>query len=505
MNKIAQNTLYLYGRQVVTTILSLFTSRIVLQALGVVDLGVYGVVGSVVTMFAFASGAVSSATNRFLTYGLGNGDIQKLKQLFSCSLMMQIMIAMIIFLLIETVGVWFLNYKMNISAGRLLAANYVMQCLLFSTLIGIISVPFSAAFAAHEQMGFLSLIGLLGALMKLGVITIVYFSKNDRLMLYATLLLLLPAIQMLVFMIYGKRKFEEVTFRPRYIRDIVMDMCRFAGWSLAGAAGVMGRNSGVNIVVNMVCGVVVNASRGLACQVSAIVMGLAANLQSAFSPQIMKRYAAHDEDGMVRLMTLCSKYSFFLISLIIIPFFLRADDVLRLWLGQVPQYLLEFAVLIMVLEMIYWVATPIGVAIGATGDNKWYQVSMAIIMLLDVPVSYLLLRTGIEPYYAVFGSIVIALISFMVGLLLLRKKVIFSMSSLTKVMIKCIGAFVAAFALCFMIHTQIDNHLLGLVLVCGSSLFITTATFYLLACDNNERLMMRKAITAALHIKIIAK
>lgn len=502
MNRIVKNTLYLYGRQVVTVILALYTSRIVLQALGAADLGVYGVVGSVVTMFAFVSGAVSSATNRFLTFGLGKGDINALKDIFSCSLLLQIIIAIIVFMMVETIGVWFLNHKMNISPERLSAANYVLQCVLVSTIIGILSIPFSAVFAAHEQMGFLSMMGLLDALLKLGTITVVSYAATDRLMLYATLLILLPVIGTFIVIIRGKRKFPEVTFRPRYIRSVITEMSRYAGWSLTGAMGVMGRNSGVNIVVNMLCGVVVNASRGLACQVSAIVMGLAANLQSAFSPQITKRYAAHNEEGMVRLMTQCSKYSFFLITLLAIPLFLRAKYVLQLWLGQVPQYLLEFAMLIIVLEMFYWVATPIGVAIGATGDNKWYQVSMAIIMLLDVPVSYLLLRAGVQPYNAVFGSIGISIIALIVGLMLLKEKVnVFSVNDFTREMLQSVGATVLAFALCFAIHTLVGNHLAGLIAVCCSSLIVTPSAFYLLAFDKNERLAMKKTVAAILHVK----
>ena len=499
MNRILRNTMYLYGRQVVTVLLALYTSRVVLQALGTTDLGVYGVVGSVVTMFAFISGAVSSATSRFLTFGLGKGDMKKLKEVFACSLLLHIIIAMIVLVLIETVGLWFLNHQANIPMERMGAANYVMQCVLVATIIGIIAVPFSAVFTAHEQMGFLSLMSLIDALLKLGAIILVYHSEADRLMLYVTFLMFLPILPTLVVIIIGKRRFEEVTFRPRYTKDIFADMSRYASWSLVGATGVMGRNSGVNIVVNMTCGVVVNASRGLACQVSAIAMGLAANLQSAFSPQITKRYAAHDEQGMIQLLMRCCKYSFFLICLLSFPLFLRADYILRLWLGQVPPYLLEFATLIMVVELIYWVATPIGVAIGATGNNKWYQVSMAIIMLLDVPVSYLLLRTGMKPYYAVFGSIVIALMAFMAGLVLLKRNInIFSIRQFIKVMMQSIGAALLSFALCFVIHTLIGNQLIGLAIVCCSSVLFTTTTFYLLVCDSQERTAVRKAMAAIL-------
>lgn len=495
MNKIVQNTLYLYGRQVVTTILALFTSRIVLQALGVVDLGVYGVVGSVVTMFAFVSGAVSSATGRFLTFGLGKGDINKLRDTFACSLLMHIIIAIAVFFLLETAGVWFLNNKMNIPPERMMAANYVLQCVLISTMIGVVAMPFGAVFGAHEQMGFTSMMSLLNVLLKLGAIIIVYHSDTDRLTLYATLLLVLSIIETIITTLVSRKRFKEVTFRPRYIKDVVSDMSRYAGWSLTGSVGVMGRNSGVNIVVNMLCGVAVNASRGLACQISAQMMGLAANLQTAFSPQITKRYAAHDEEGMLRLTIRCSKYSFFLICLLSIPLFLRMHAVLQLWLGQVPPYLMEFAILIMVMEMIYWVATPIGVAIGATGNNKWYQVSMAIIMLLDVPVSYLLLRTGVDPYYAVFGSIVIAMVAFMAGMLLLKREIeLLSLSEWLLQIVRCVVAATIAFFICYLVHCVLADNLLGFLAVCGCSLLFTTSLFYLLALDSDERSVLTKVL-----------
>ena len=478
MNTIAKNTFYLYGRQIVTTVVALYSSRVVLQALGVTDLGIYSVVGSVVTIFAFASGAVSSAANRFLTYALGKNDEACLKEVFACSLSMQIMVAVVILLLIESAGVWFLNCKMNIPEGRLMTANIVLQSMAFGTVIGILAMPFSAVFGAHEQMGFPSLMSLLDAMMKLGAAIVVLHYGADRLMLYALLLLLLPVVETVVVTVVSKKRFKEVTLRPRYEKDLMKDMCRYAGWCLAGAVGVTGRNSGVNVVINMLCGVAVNASRGLACQVSAQVMGLAANLQSAFAPQITKRYAAHDEAGMIRLLMKCCTYSFFLTCMLAVPLFLRIDYVMHLWLGIVPQYLKEFTLLVIIMEMLYWLATPIGTAIGATGDNKWYQTVMAIIMLADIPVTYLILTSRVEPYYAVFGSIVIALISLIVGVVLLKNKVAaLSFLACMRQTFKCCVGAVFIISACYLPHILLDENLMGLAVICGCSMLSTFIVF----------------------------
>lgn len=496
MNRIAKNTVYLYGRQVLTALISLYTSRVVLQALGVADLGVYNVVGSVVTMFTFVSGAVSSATCRFLTFGLGKGESKWMSDIFECSLLMHLMIAIGLALILETVGVWLLNCSLNIPENRMPVANYVLQCVIISTLIGVVMIPFSAVFGAHEQMGFTSLISLVDAVTKLGVIIVVSYSSNDRLTLYATLLLILPVVESLIVVKTAKMRFREVSLRPRYIKSVFADMSRYAGWNLAGAVGVMGRNSGVNVVVNMTCGVVINASRGLACQVSAQVMSLAANLQTAFSPQITKRYAMHDEEGMVRLLMQCCKYSFFLICIFSIPLFLRGGYLMRLWLGQVPDYVLEFTLLIMIVETIYWVATPIGIAIGATGDNKWYQICMATIMLLDMPVSYLLLRTGIEPFYAVYGSIAIAAVAFMVGIALLKRKLaILNIKDIIIQIVRCLIAAFIAIVLCYFVHKALEDNLWGVVAISISSLFFTSLIFYLIAIDADERKSIKSVLT----------
>lgn len=458
---------------------ALYSSRVVLQALGVTDLGIYSVVGSVVTIFTFASGAVSSATNRFLTYALGKNNNQAIiKEVFACSLSMQIMMAVVILLLIESAGVWFLNCKMNIPEERLMTANMVLQCLAFGCLIGILAMPFSAVFGAHEQMGFPSLLGLFDVMMKLGAAVVVLHYGADRLLLYALLLLLLPIVETIIVTQVSRRRFKEVTFKPRYEKDLMKDMCRYAGWCLAGSVGVTGRNSGVNVVVNMLCGVAVNASRGLACQVSAQVMGLAANLQSAFAPQITKRYAAHDEEGMIRLLMSCCTYSFFLICMLAVPLFLRADYVMHLWLGVVPQYLKEFTLLVIITEMLYWLATPIGTAIGATGDNKWYQMVMAVIMLADVPVTYLILASGVEPYYAVLGSIVIALTSLIVGFVLLKNKIaaLSFMVCMRQAFKCCVGA-IFIFSACYLPHVLMDENLMGLAVICGCSMLATYMVF----------------------------
>lgn len=495
-NTIAKNTIFLYGRLLLTMFITFFTSRIVLQVLGVEDFGIYNVVGSVVAMFTFLNSGMIQASQRFMSYEMGKGDSGSIKEVFSSSLLIHIIIAVIVFVGVESIGVWFLNAKMNISYERLYAANWVLQCSLLAFSIQVVTVPFLANIIAHERMGIYAIIGFIDALLKLGAIYIVKFTSFDNLVFYSILLLIVPTIQIIAYALYCKKNFEEVSFRPRYIKSMFRGILGFAGWSFVGNMGFTGRSAGVNLVINMLCGVAVNAARGMAYQVSSAIVGFASNFQMAIIPQITKRYAAEDYSGMMSLVLRGSKLSFILLFLVALPLCLRVDYVLGLWLGDVPTYTAEFVALVMVVSIFDSMAIPLGKAIDATGNIKWFQIIVSIVMLLDIPVSYIILLFGVEPFIVMFGSIAVSLVGLFVRLYIIKRRFdMFSIFSYTKdVLLRCLVAAGSSYLICSFLEQYILGGFVGLVLVCILSLIISFGLFYVITLNDEDKTIIKGLI-----------
>lgn len=501
-NTIAKNTFFLYVRLLLTVFINFFTSRIVLQVLGVEDFGLYNVVGSVVAMFTFLNSGMVQASQRFMSYEMGRGDEKCLKDVFSSSFLIHILIALIVFVAVESVGIWFLNNRMNISPERLYAANWVLQCSLLSFSIQIVTVPFLATIIAHERMGIYAIIGFVDALLKLVAIYIVKYTPYDNLISYSILLLIVPLLEFLVYSLYNKRHFSEVSFRPRYIKSMFRGILSFAGWSFVGNIGFVFRGNGVNIVINLFCGTAVNAARGIASQVSSQLVGFTSNFQMAIIPQITKRYAAQEYTNMLSLVMRGSKFSFILLFIIALPFCLRADYVLTLWLGIVPQYTVEFVNLILIMSLIDGMAIPLGKAIDATGNIKWFQTSIAIVMLLDIPFAYILLWMGVVPYLVVISSIIVSILGLLVRIYILKRR--FAkypvVASFNRVFLRCLFVSMVAYYLCVFINDYISNTFLGLIIMTVLSIFISCTLCYFFALDNVERDMIIHTVKSKIHI-----
>ena len=300
--RIAKNTLLLYIRMLFLMVVSLYTSRVVLNALGVEDFGIYNVVGGVVAMFSMLSGSLSAAITRFITYELGTGNKENLKKIFSSSVTIQIGLAVLIALLAEAVGVWFLNVKMNIPDARMVAANWVFQFSILTFAINLISVPYNASIIAHERMSAFAYISILEAIGKLAIAFLITVSPMDRLIFYS---LLMCAVALLVRLVYGyycKKHFEECTYHFLWDKELLKRMFGFAGWNFIGASSAVLRDQGGNVVINLFCGPVVNAARGIASQVNTAVHGFVSNFMTALNPQITKSYASGNRDYMMTLI-----------------------------------------------------------------------------------------------------------------------------------------------------------------------------------------------------------
>lgn len=386
--RIAKNTLLLYARMLYSLFISLFTSRVILEALGFEDYGLYNVVGSVVAMFIFLRSAMGNSVHRFITYALGKGDEKKLSDIFSMSLMIHTGLALLIVLLCETVGLWFLNSLMTIPEGREIAANWVFQFSVLSCALSVICVPYDAEIIAHERMGIFAVIQVLNSTLNLAIAYTVKYFVYDRLIFYALLLLLIQVLNRILYGVYCDKNFQETKFH--WVKDKVLfkEMTSFAGWSLFGNMAYVGFTQGQNILLNIFFGPVVNAARGVAVSIQSGVKGFVTNFQMALNPQITKSYAHEDFERLHNLIYDSSKLSLCLLWCMVLPVFVEAEVLLQLWLNEVPQYASIFLRFIVIIMMFDALESPLSTAICATGRIKKYQIIEGSLLLFIIPISY---------------------------------------------------------------------------------------------------------------------
>lgn len=399
--RIAKNTLMLYIRMLFTMGVSLFTSRVIFQALGVEDYGVYSVVGGIITMFSFINGGMVSATQRYLTFEIGKGNLLQLKKVFSTSLQIHALIALIVVLLGETIGLWFLYEKMVIPADRMTAAFWVYQCSIVASVVSIMSVPYNADIIAHEKMSAFAYISILDVVLKLAIVYILYISPWDKLITYAVLILSIQLAIRYVYTRYCNKHFEETHYHHQLDKSLFKEMFAFAGWSFWGNLAHVLYTQGINMMLNIFFGPVVNAARGIAVQVQTAVQGFVGNFQMALNPQITKNYATGNLTQMHLLMFRSARFSFFLLYLLTLPILLETGYILTLWLKTPPSETVSFTQWMIAISLIYTTSSPCVIANQATGKVKLYQMVVGGLLLLILPLSYFALKLGL-PAYSVF-------------------------------------------------------------------------------------------------------
>ena len=418
--RIAKNTVMLYFRMIFTMCVSFYTSRVVLNTLGVEDFGIYNVVGGVVTMFAFINSAMAMGTQRFLTFELGRRDFKRLHEVFNTCNIIHMMIAIVILLLAETIGLWFLYTHMTIPAERMDAAFWVFQCSVLAMMVMIISVPYNAAIIAHEKMGAFAYISILEVTLKLVVVYLLVISDFDKLKLYAVLILFIQILIRIIYNVYCRRHFDETKFKWHWDGKLFRELISFSVWNLLGHSATLLSNQGLNIVLNMFFGPAVNAARGVAVQLQSAVLQLSVNFQTALNPQITKTYAQGDLAAMHKLMERSSRFSFYLLYVISLPLFLMTHELLEIWLKIVPDYADIFLRLIMVSVIIDAVANPIMISSYATGNIKKYQLTMGTILMFITPIAYVVLKMGGSPVSVFIVHIVITAFAFCVRLHIIK-------------------------------------------------------------------------------------
>ena len=399
--RIAKNTLMLYIRMLFTMGVSLFTSRVILQALGVEDYGIYNVVGGFVTMFTFLNGGMVASTQRYLNFEIGRGDEHQLSKVFSTALQIHALIALAIILLSETVGLWFLYEKLVIPDERMNAAFWVYQCSIISCVINVMSVPYNADIVAHEKMSAFAYISIIEVLLKLLIVYLLYVAPWDRLIIYAILLLFVQLLIRWIYASYCRKNFPESHYCHKINKPLLKEMSSFAGWGLFGGLASVLYSQGLNVLLNLFFGPIVNAARGIAVQVQSAIQGFVGNFQMALNPQITKNYASGNLLQMHRLIFCSARFSFFLLYLLALPIIIEAEDILKLWLKTPPADAVIFTQWMLLVSLLYTISNPCIIANQATGKVKVYQIVVGSVLLLIVPISYIILLFG-APAYSVF-------------------------------------------------------------------------------------------------------
>lgn len=497
--RIAKNTVVLYIRTIIILIISLYTSRIILNALGVEDYGIYNAVGGAVAMLNVLSLALSAAISRFITFELGKGNKDRLKTIFSTSVNIQIGISAIILFVGELLGVWFLNTQMNIPSERMAAANWVLQCSLLTFCINLISVPYNASIIAHEKMDVFAYIGILEAVLKLVVCFAIVVSPWDKLIVYAILLVLIALIIRLIYGIYCGRHFEECKYHFVFDKPILREMTSFAGWNFFTNGAFVFNTQGVNLLINIFFGVTVNAARGIATQVEGAVMQLVNSFTTALNPQITKSYAAGERDAMMSLVFRGAKFSYFLLFVIALPIIAETEFILTLWLKNVPEHAVLFVQLSMIASLVNIVGKTGYTASMATGNIKRYVLWVTSVGMLAFPLTWVAFALGApsEATYIVF--VIVYILVEAIRLWVMKDLLDFPVKGfLREVILKILIVTIAASILPFLIVYFMESSWIRLfisLLVCVVS---SVAAVYVIGLTAGEKQMIVNTVKSKL-------
>jgi O-antigen/teichoic acid export membrane protein len=419
--RIAINTVLLYFRMFISMGVALYTSRIVLNTLGVEDFGIFNVVGGIVMMFSFLNASMSTATQRFLSFEIGKKNLIQLKKTFSMSINIHIIIAIVIFIFAETVGLWFLNNKLVIPIYRLEAANWVYQFSILSLIVNVIRVPFNSLIIAHERMKMFAYVCIFEAILKLIIVLLLIRLEFDKLKLYSILIFIVTLIICFTYWLYCHNNFKKTKYIFYWKNKLFKTLISYGGWNLFGGISGVAMQNGLNILLNLFFGPIVNAARGISFQVNAAVNGFVSNFQIAMYPQIVKSYAKDDIKYMHKIIFQGSKYSFYLLLFITLPILIETESVLTYWLGMVPKYTVLFCRLVLINSLIDCISGPLMTATQATGKIKVYQAIVGSLLLINLPISYLILQNGFPPETVLFVSIIISIIALFVRLYLVMR------------------------------------------------------------------------------------
>lgn len=491
----------LYFRMFLTMGVSLFTSRIILQSLGVDDYGIYNVVAGFVSMFTFINSAMTSATQRYITFAIGKGENTRINTVFSTCVNIHAILSIILIIIAETIGLWFLNTHMTIPEERMTSANIVYQLAILSTIVMMLSVPYNAMIVAYEKMSAFAYISILDVTFKLLIAYILFVSTYDRLILYAVLMFAVQAMIRFIYQKYCNKNFKESRYHWVWDKNLFKEMVSFSIWSLFGNLACVFSGQGVNVALNMFFGPAVNAARGVAFQVQSAVNGFSGNFQMAMNPQITKNYANGNIDSMHSLIFASSKYSYYLLFMISLPVILEADTILNVWLAEVPPHTINFLRIVLFTTIINAMAGPFTISAQANGNIKLYQMVVGGILLLSLPLSYIGLKIFHQPEIVYIVDLIIVLTSQIARLYFMRWMVGLSIRIyMKKVVLPVIAVTVISMIVPLLIYNNMSKgSILSFFSVCAISMTSIALTIYFVGINKNERIKLNNFINNKLH------
>lgn len=494
--RIVKNSLFLYVRMLFLTILTLFTSRVVLEQLGVEDYGIYNIVGGIVTMLGFFNSSMSVATQRYMSYDIGRNDFKKLNKTFNSSLLIYIFIGLLIVILLETVGLWYVNNRLVFPPEKSFSVNVVYQFSILTFLVNLTQLPYNALILAREKMQVYTYVSFLDTGLKLLVLYLLFLSEN-KLILYSGLVFAVTVIVQVVYHVYCHKRFEETKINFTKDKKYLKELLSFSGWSLFGNIAGVARNQGINLVLNIFFGVLVNAAYGIAIQVQNAVGSFVANFQKAMNPQIIKSYANGQNKEALKLMSAGSKYSFFLMILFAVPLLMHTEYVLNLWLTKVPEHSVVFVKLAIVFALVESVSGPLMTMVQATGKVKWYQIIIGGLIFLNLPISYVLMKWNRTPEIFYYVMISIGLLSLIIRLFFLKNMIGLKISEfILKTILPMIrvGLFIIFLVYIFGNKLTVINNWKFFIVNVVIEILVCIFTILILGLNGNEKKMLLNVI-----------
>lgn len=489
--RIAKNTLFLYLRMFFVLLVSLYTTRVVLNALGVVDYGVYNVVAGFVAMFAFLNTSMSNGIQRFYNFKLGSEGEAALTKVYNTSLLIQGILSIIVVLLLETIGLWYINEKMVIPLDRMDTARWLYHFSVISLVLVIMQIPYSSAIIAHERMGFFALVSIIDAVAKLIIALILPYVGSDKLFVYGIYSLGIAIINFVLYYAYNKIHFKELLFRIEFDRELFISMLSFSGWNVFGTFAFMIRQQGLTILLNFFFGTVVNAAQGIAAQIQSAIQGFSGNIVVAFRPQMVQSYAQGDYGRVSHMFCSLSKISFLMLFMLSAPVAFEIDYILKLWLGDaVPEYTSYFTIMVLANMVLLSLHTPIVTLIHASGQMKKFQIVTSLIICSIIPISWVALKMGAEPGSVYWISLIVQIVNQAACMKVLLDVFPYHINDYIKNVIMPILIVSLVVILCeFGVSTIMPECFMRLIITCAVSFIVTCGTAYLSLTENEKNII----------------
>lgn len=487
--RIAKNSVFMSIRMVIVLGISLFTTRIVLRVLGVEDYGIFNVVAGFVSMFGFLNTSMSNGIQRYFNFELAKNGITGANHVYCTAVLIQSLVALVIIALTESFGLWFLHYKMVIPADRMFAAEWIFQFAILSFLFTIMQAPYTAAVMAHERMDFYAVISVLDATVKLGVVFLIPLLSKDNLILYGLFILLISVLNFLIYFLYCKMHFPEIKLHRFFDKKQFLSMLGFSGWNIFGSFSNMMRNQGINIIMNLFFGPIVNAARGIATQINSGITNFVSSILVPTRPQVIQSYARNEMDRVMNLTYSISKLCLCILMLLAVPICVEIDFVLDLWLGEaIPEHSQTFCIIVLITSSILIPMNAQSTLVHASGKMKNYQVIGSTVKFMAVPAAYIMMKLGYAPEWALLMVLLFDLIGLLVGMYIIETIMPFSVLTYSKkVFLPLLPVVTLSILILLLVKNYFDFGILRFITICVISTIVISSLFYVFSLSKTEK------------------